>query len=196
MTHSLGDAGLDLLFRNARSRNAWQDRPIDRATIEALWELVKMGPTSYNSLPGRFVFLQSSAAKERLKPHLMASNVDKTMKAPLCVVIAYDSKFQDFLPQTFPAYDAKPSFDANPALTEATAKRNSAMQGAYLIIAARALGLDCGPMSGFNADGVDKEFFPDGRWKSNFLCNIGYGTDENLRPRAPRLSFEQACLVL
>lgn len=196
MTKILDDAGLDLLFRDARTRNGWQNRPIEPETIKGLWDILKWGPTSFNCLPARFVFVQSSEAKKRLAPHMMASNAVKMMTAPVCVIVAYDSKFQDFLPQTFPAYDAKPLFDGNPALAEATAKRNGSLQGAYMIIAARAMGLDCGPMSGFNNDAVDAEFFPDGRWKSNFLCNIGYGTDENLFPRSPRLEFDQACKVL
>jgi nitroreductase len=196
MSRILDEAGLDLLFRDARSFNAWQDRPLSRDTLAALYDLLKWGPTSFNCLPARFIFVQSAAAKQRLKPFLLPSNAEKTMAAPVCVIVAYDSQFQESLPQTFPAYDAKPLFDANPTLAETTARRNGSMQGAYLIIAARALGLDCGPMSGFNGDGLDAEFFPDGRWKSNFLCNIGYGSEQNLYPRSPRLSFEQACVVL
>jgi len=196
MTKFLGEAGLDLIFRAARTRNGWADKKIEPDLLHQLYDLLKWGPTSFNCQPARFVFVQSPEAKARLKPHLMASNADKTMKAPVCVIVAYDSRFQEFLPQSFPAYDAKPLFDGNPALADATAKRNGSMQGAYLIIAARALGLDCGPMSGFDAQGVDKEFFPDGRWKSNFLCNIGYGTDEGLYPRNPRLGFDEACRVV
>jgi 3-hydroxypropanoate dehydrogenase len=196
MRKILDDAGLDLLFREARTHNGWSDKPVEQATIEALWDVLKWAPTSFNCLPARFVFVQSAEAKARLIPHLIPSNAAKTQQAPVCVIVAYDTKFQEFLPQTFPAYDAKPMFDANPALTEATAKRNSALQGAYLILAARALGLDCGPMSGFNVEGLDAEYFPDGRWKSNFLVNIGYGNGENMYPRSPRLSFAEACLVM
>lgn len=196
MTKLLGDEGLDLLFRNARTHNGWESRPLDHATLTALFDVTKWGPTSFNCEPARFVFVQSPEAKERLKAHLIPSNIDKTMKAPVCVILAYDSKFQEFLPKTFPAYDAKAMFDANPELADATAKRNSALQGAYLIIAARALGLDCGPMSGFNQQSLDADFFPDGRWKSNFLINIGYGTDENLYPRGPRLEFDEVCKIL
>ena len=196
MTKFLGEAGLDLIFRAARTRNGWADKKIEPDLLHQLYDLLKWGPTSFNCQPARFVFVQSPEAKARLKPHLMASNADKTMQAPVCVIVAYDSRFQEFLPQSFPAYDAKPLFDGNPALADATAKRNGSMQGAYLIIAARSLGLDCGPMSGFDAQGVDKEFFPDGRWKSNFLCNIGYGTDEGLYPRNPRLGFDEACRVV
>jgi len=196
MANFLGEAGLDLLFRNARTRNGWQDKPVDMATLHQLWDILKWAPTSFNCQPARFVFLQSAEAKERLKPHLTPSNVAKTMQAPVCAIVAFDTRFHEFLPENFPAYNAKPMFDANPALTDATARRNGSLQGAYLIIAARALGLDCGPMSGFNNDAVDKEFFPDGRWKSNFLCNIGYGTDENLYPRNRRHEFDEACRVL
>jgi len=196
MSKNLDDAGLDLLFRDARTYNAWQDKPIDDDTLHALYDLLKWGPTSFNCLPARLVFVRSTAAKQRLVPHLLPSNVAKTLQAPVCVIVAYDSKFQDSLPHTFPAYDARALFDADPALAEATARRNSALQGAYLIIAARALGLDCGPMSGFNGPALDQAFFPDGRWKSNFLCNIGYGSQQNLYPRNPRLDFEQACLIL
>jgi 3-hydroxypropanoate dehydrogenase len=142
------------------------------------------------------VFVRSAAAKERLKPHLSSGNVAKTMQAPCCVIVAYDTRFHDELPKLFPARDMRSIFSGNEALIEETALRNSSLQGGYLIMAARALGLDCGPMSGFNAATLNAEFFPEGRWKSNFLCNIGYGSGENLFPRNPRLSFEEACLDL
>jgi 3-hydroxypropanoate dehydrogenase len=192
----LEDAGLDLIFRSARTRNAWQDTPVTDVTIRAIYDLAKMGPTSANSSPGRFVFVRSQQAKERLRPHLTASNVDKTMKAPCCVIIAYDTRFYDRLPELFPSRDYRSTFAADAALSEETAFRNATLQGAYLLIAARALGLDCGPMSGFNRKTLDADFFADGRWRSDFLCNIGYGSDDKLFPRNPRLGFDEACLDL
>jgi 3-hydroxypropanoate dehydrogenase len=196
MSNSLNDAGLDLLFRNARTRNGWQDRPIPAETLKQLFDLLKWAPTAFNCQPARFVFVQSPEAKERLKPHLMSSNAAKSMKASACVIVAYDTQFYDYLPKNFPAYDAKPMFATNAELADATAKRNGSLQGGYFILAARSLGLDCGPMSGFNQQTLDADFFPDGRWKSNFLVNIGYGTDENLYPRNPRFEFDEACRIL
>jgi 3-hydroxypropanoate dehydrogenase len=192
----LDERALDRLFRTARSRNAWLARPISDALVHELYELSKWGPTAANSTPGRFVFVRSAAAKERLKPHLNPGNVEKTMSAPCCVIIAYDSRFYDLLPKLFPSRDMRAAFVGKDALIEETARRNSTLQGAYLMLAARALGLDCGPMSGFNAASLDAEFFPDGRWKSNFLCALGYGSDEKLFPRNPRLDFDEACLDL
>jgi 3-hydroxypropanoate dehydrogenase len=196
MSKTLNDAGWDLLFRNARTYNGWQDRPIPTETLKQLYDLLKWAPTSFNCQPARFVFVVSEEAKARLKPHMIPSNAEKTMKAPACVIVAYDTKFYEHLPKNFPAYDAKPLFEGNAELADITAKRNGSLQGGYLILAARGLGLDCGPMSGFNPAGVDAEFFPDGRYKSNFLCNIGYGTDEDLYPRGPRFEFEEACQIL
>ncbi len=195
-SRQLDDTGLDLIFRGARTRNAWQDKPVPEAMFHAVYDLAKWGPTSANSCPGRFVFVRSVQAKERLRPHLMEVNVDKTMRAPCCVIVAYDTRFYDLMPKLFPSRDFRSGFAANATLSEETAIRNGTLQGAYFIIAARALGLDCGPMSGFNRQTLDAEFFPDGRWRSNFLCNIGYGSDENLFPRNPRLDFDEACLVL
>jgi 3-hydroxypropanoate dehydrogenase len=195
-TQQLDDAGLDLIFRKARTRNAWQDQPVTDAMLRAIYELAKMGPTSANSCPGRFVFVRSRAAKERLRPHLLSMNVNKTMQAPCCVIVAYDTRFYDLLPKLFPSRDFRSGFAADATLSEQTAFRNGTLQGAYFLIAARALGLDCGPMSGFNRATLDAEFFADGRWRSNFLCNIGYGGDENLFPRNPRPDFEEACVEL
>jgi 3-hydroxypropanoate dehydrogenase len=192
----LADAVLDQLFRTARSRNAWLARPLPDDIGRQLYDLAKWGPTAANSTPARFVFVRSAPAKERLKPHLNAGNVEKVMTAPCCVIIAYDSRFYDTLPKLFPSRDMRAVFVGNEALIEETAKRNSTLQGAYLMMAARSLGLDCGPMSGFNAASLDADFFPDGRWKSNFLCAIGYGSDEKLFPRNPRLDFAEACLDL
>jgi 3-hydroxypropanoate dehydrogenase len=192
----LDEAALDQLFRTARSHNAWLPKPVSDAVIRELYELSKWGPTAANSTPARFVFVRSAAAKERLRPHLMAGNVEKTMTAPCCVIIAYDTRFYDLMPKLFPSRDMRTAFVGNDALIEETAKRNSTLQGAYLMMAARALGLDCGPMSGFNPGALDAELFPDGRWKSNFLCTLGYGSDERLFPRNPRLIFAEACQEL
>ena len=194
--HRLSNQVLDRLFRTARTRNAFLPGPIPDALLRELYDLAKWGPTAANSTPARFVFVRSAAVKERLRPHLMPGNVDKTMAAPCCVIVAHDTRFYDLFGKLFPSRDMKANFVGNTPLIEETAKRNSTLQGAYLMLAARSLGLDCGPMSGFNAAGVDAEFFPDGRWKSNFLCNLGFGTDENLFPRNPRLDFEEACLDL
>jgi 3-hydroxypropanoate dehydrogenase len=206
----LNDAALDGLFRKARTHNGWLPKPVSDELLRELYELSKWGPTSANSGPARFVFLRSAAAKERLRPALAAGNVEKTMSAPVTVIVAYDLKFYDKLPKLFPHNPAmREIFAKNPQLIEETAKRNSGLQGAYLMLAARALGLDCGPMSGFDnakldeeffaagkAEGSAEEFFPAGHVKSNFLCNLGYGDASKLRPRAPRLSFEEACSLL
>jgi 3-hydroxypropanoate dehydrogenase len=197
MNEIINDAGLDLLFRNGRSMNAWQDRPVSDVTLHALYDLARMGPTSANTSPARFFFVRSPEAKERLKPHLSDGNLIKTMTAPLTVIIAYDLDFADNLPQLFPHDPTAPSwFEGNDEVIFETAFRNGTLQGAYLMLAARALGLDCGPMSGFDKAGVDREFFPDGRIKTNFLCNIGYGDRSDMPPRNPRLSFEQAARIL
>jgi len=192
----LNDAALDTLFREARTHNGWQDRPVPAETLHRLWDLLKMGPTSANCLPARFVFVTTDAAKQRLKPHLMEGNVDKTMAAPVTAIIGYDLDFHEHLPDLFPHTDARAWFAGNDALIAETAFRNGTLQGAYLILAARALGLDCGPMSGFDQDAVAREFFPGTNVRANFLCNIGYGTDENLFPRSPRPDFERFCAVV
>lgn len=192
----LDETALAQLFTEARTCNSWSDRPLDDATVRQLYALLSMGPTTANSNPGRFVFLRSPAARERLRPHLSEGNVDKTMAAPCCVIVAYDTRFYEFMPQLFPARDFSATFAGNDALIADTATRSSTLAGAYLILAARSLGLDAGPMSGFDKDGLEAEFFPDGRWKANFLCNIGYGTQDQLFPRNPRLAFDQACLDL
>ena len=190
------DAMLDLLFRDARTHNQWSARPLSDETVRRLYDLAKWGPTTANSNPGRFVFVRSEAAKARLKPHLSAGNVDKVMQAPCTVIIAGDTRFYEFYGKLFPTRDMRSTFEGKDALIADTVARSSTLQGAYLIMAARALGLDCGPMSGFDQAGTDAEFFPDGRWKSNFLCNIGYGDPTGLFPRNPRLDFEEACLDL
>jgi 3-hydroxypropanoate dehydrogenase len=184
------------LFHGARTRNGWQDRPVTDEIVRELYDLAKWGPTAANSNPGRFVFIRSAAAKERLKPHLAEGNVAKTMGAPCCVIVAQDTQFYELMPQLFPGRDMRAMFQADLPLREDTARRNATLQGAYLMLAARSIGLDCGPMSGFDPNGVNAEFFPDGRWRTDFLCNLGYGSDENLFPRNPRLSFDEACLDL
>ena len=190
------DRALDALFRNARTANGFLDKPVTDDQLRALYDLMKMGPTAANGQPARLVFLRSQAAKERLRPALSAGNLDKTLAAPVCAIVAYDTHFHEHLPRVFPHNATAKSWfdgDANKAARETSAFRNGSMQGGYFILAARAAGLDCGPMSGFNQATLDAEFFPDGRWKSDFLVNIGYGNAQKLPPRNPRLEFEQAC---
>jgi len=192
----IGDHALDQILREARTYNDFSEEPVSDAMIKALYELTKWGATSANSSPARFVFITSKEAKERLAPHLTDQNRAKTMKCPLNVIIAHDMEFYEKLPQLFPHTDAKSWFEGDAAKIEETAFRNGTLQGAYLMIAARALGLDCGPMSGFDKAGVDEEFFKGTPLKSNWLCNIGYGTTKNLFPRSPRLAFDEACEIL
>jgi 3-hydroxypropanoate dehydrogenase len=191
---TLPDAALDQLFRTARTYRAWRDQPVSDETLRAIYELMKWGPTSSNCSPTRIVFVKSLAAKERLKPALDAGNVNQTMAAPATAIVAYDLEFYTRMAVLSPRADVS-TFVEHPALALETAMRNGSLQGAYLILAARAMGLDCGPMSGFNNAKVDAAFFPGGSVKSNFLCNLGYGNPEKLRPRAPRLSFEEACRI-
>jgi 3-hydroxypropanoate dehydrogenase len=193
----LDATALDTLFRQARTHNAFSG-PVGDAQLRDLYELLKWGPTTMNSQPGRFVFVRSKEAKERLRPALSPGNLDKTLAAPVTVIVAYDLLFYENLPKSFPHRpDAINGFkgDEKRAGNERTAFRNGSLQGAYLIIAARALGLDCGPMSGFDNAKVDAAFFPDGRWKSNFLCNLGKGDPAKVMPRNPRLAFEEACRI-
>jgi len=192
----LTDDALDTLFRDARTHNGWQDKPVGEATLHQLWDLLKMGPTSANCLPARLIFVTSDAAKARLKPHLMEGNVDKVMAAPVTAIIGHDLNFHEHLPELFPHTDAKSWFEGNDALIQETAFRNATLQGGYLILAARALGLNCGPMSGFDQDGVNQEFFAGTNIKANFLCSIGYGTDENLFDRSPRPDFDMFCSIV
>jgi len=192
----INDEALDIIFRTARTRNGWQEKKVSSTLVQAVYDLMKWGPTSANCSPARFVFVTSEAAKARLIPHLLPGNQGKVKAAPVTVIIGYDLEFYEKLPQLFPHTDARSWFVGNAPLIETTAFRNSTLQGAYLMIAARALGLDCGPMSGFSNEAVDREFFPGGKVKSNFICAIGYGTDENLFPRSPRLSFDEACEVV
>jgi 3-hydroxypropanoate dehydrogenase len=192
----LDDRALDVLFREAHTHSFWLDREVSDVLLQAVYDLAKMGPTSANSSPAKFVFVKSKDAKERLKPHLSPGNADKTMAAPVTVIIANNLKFYDNLPHLFPQADARSWFAGKPAAIQETAFRNATLQGAYLMIAARALGLDCGPMSGFNKAGVTKEFFPEGDVEANFLCNLGYGDPAKLFPRNPRLGFAEACQIL
>lgn len=211
MAQPIDEAALNTLFREARTFTKWLPRPVTDDTLHQLYELLKWGPTSANCSPARFAFLRTREAKERLRPALAPLNVDKTMSAPVTVIVAYDMKFYEQLPTLFPhSPDMAKRFAGDADLVESTAKRNGSLQGAYLIMAARALGLDCGPMSGFDAAKVDEEFFsagkpcfgceqeffPEGHVKSNFLCNLGYGDASGLFPRLPRLPFEQACSLL
>jgi 3-hydroxypropanoate dehydrogenase len=187
---------LDLLFIGARTHSAWLPEPVPRELLREAYELARLGPTSANGSPARFVFLTTSEAKARLKPALAAMNVEKTMAAPVTAIVAWDTEFHEKLPKLFPHADMRSYFVGNQALVDETAFRNSSLQAGYFILAARALGLDCGPMSGFDANKVNEEFFPDGKWKVNLLCNLGYGDRSKLFPRNPRLQFEEATVVL
>ena len=192
----IAQAGLDQLFQEARTHSAWLPEPVPAELLHKAYELASLAPTSANSSPGRFVFLTTAEAKARLKPALAPGNVEKTMAAPVTAIIAWDTEFHEYLPKLFPHFDMRSFFVGNQALIDESAFRNSSLQAAYFILAARALGLDCGPMSGFDAGKVNAEFFPDGRWKVNLLCNLGYGDHSKLFPRNPRLKFEEASLVL
>ena len=190
------DAALDTLFRAARTHNKWRPEPVADETLRELYDLLKFGPTSANCSPARLLFVRTPEAKERLKPALSAGNLEKTMAAPVTVIVAYDPRFYDHLPKLFPHADARPWFSGNEALAEETAFRNGTLQGGYLILAARSLGLDCGPMSGFDKAKVDAAFLAGLGWKSNFLCNLGHGDPEGLFPRSPRFEFDEACRLL
>ncbi len=211
MGHPVDDAAMDILFREARTYSKWQSRPVTDEMLGDLYELLKWAPTSANAAPARFAFLRSREAKERLRPALAPLNVEKTMAAPVTVIVAYDLRFYEQLPKLFPHNSGMAKlFASKPDMVETTAKRNSSLQGAYLIMAARSLGLDCGPMSGFDhakvddeffaagkpCFGCDQEFFSEGHVKSNFLCNLGYGDPTGLYPRLPRLTFAEACSLL
>ena len=193
---SLPQQSLDQLFLNARSHSVWHDRPVSDEKLQQIYELMKWGPTSANASPARIVFVKSDEAKEKLLDCVMELNVEKTRNAPVTAIIAEDLEFYDKLPKLFPHNDIRPWFAGNKELTESTAFRNSSLQGAYFMIAARALGLDCGPMSGFDQQKLDEAFFAGTSWRSNFLCNLGYGDPDKLFPRLPRLSFEEACQII
>jgi 3-hydroxypropanoate dehydrogenase len=192
----LNQSALDALFYSARTHNGWLDREVSNAQLELLYDLLKWAPTSANSSPARLVFVRSAEAKARLLPALSAGNADKTMAAPVTVIVGMDLAFYEKLPQLSPAVDARSWFAGKDEAIRSTAFRNSSLQGAYLIMAARAIGLDCGPMSGFDNAKVDQAFFAGTAIKSNFLCNLGYGDVAKLRPRAPRLAFDEACKIV
>jgi 3-hydroxypropanoate dehydrogenase len=192
----LGDDALDLIFRRARTHRAWLDRPVPDDLLRRLYELAALGPTSANCSPMRLLFVKSREAKERLRPCLSPGNVDKTMQAPVTAIVGHTLEFPEDLPRLFPAADMRALFVGKPEFIAATAFRNGSLQGAYLMLAARALGLDCGAMSGFDTSKVDAEFFADGRAKSNFLCNLGYGDPGKLGPRPPRLPFDEVGRII
>jgi 3-hydroxypropanoate dehydrogenase len=187
---------LDLLLRKARSHSEFTDRPVSEEVLRAAHELMKWGPTSANSQPARIFYLYSRESREKLRPALSATNLEKTLKAPLVAIVAYDTRFWEHLPRMFHNPEAITWFKDKGAHTETTAFRNGTLQGAYFLLALRAVGLDCGAMSGFDNAKVDAAFFPDGRLKSNFLVNIGYGTGGNIPPRNPRLTFEETCRIV
>jgi len=194
----IDDRALDQLFRTARTHNAWTDRAVTDAELIQVYDLMKWGPTSANCSPARIVFVRSSKAKEKLKPALSAGNLAKTMAAPVTAILAYDTRFYDLLPRLFPHnLDARSWFagEEKAATTAIAAFRNGTLQGGYFLLAARAVGLDCGPMSGFDNAKIDAAFFPDGRFKSNFLCNLGHGDSAGLFPRSPRLPFDETCRI-
>ncbi|MFC7334776.1 malonic semialdehyde reductase [Rhodocista pekingensis] len=193
----LDEPGQDLLFRHARTHNAWQDRPVSEETLRQLYDLMKWGPTAVNSSPLRILFLRTEAAKQRLAPALSAGNLKKTMAAPVAALLGYDTRFYENLDRLFPHNPgARSWFEGDGTAIFETAFRNSSLQGGYFILAARSVGLDCGPMSGFDRALAEAEFWPDGRVKANFLCTLGYGDPAGLHPRGPRLPFEEVCRVL
>lgn len=192
----LDDAALDLLFRNARTANGFTDQPVSPELLRQLYDLAKMGPTSMNTQPARYVFITTPAAKQRLLPALMPANVDKTLSAPVTVIVATDTRFYEHMPAVWHKPEAQAMFEGNATLAADTAARNGTLGGAYFMMAARALGLACGPMSGLDLGKVNAEFFPDGRYKANFVVNLGYMDDSKLFQRNPRLTFEQACQMV
>lgn len=196
MPHAVNDEALDTIFRSARSQNKWLDKPVSPALLMAVYDLMRFGPTSANCSPARIHFLVSKEAKDRLRPHLSPSNVEKSMTAPAVAVIGYDLDFSERMPKLFPHNPGAKDWFKEPALRQTTAFRNGTLQGAYFIVAARALGLDCGPMSGFNNEAVDKEFFAGTAVKSNFICGVGYGDPSGVFARSPRLEFDEACKIL
>jgi 3-hydroxypropanoate dehydrogenase len=193
----LDDAALDLILRKARTQNGWLEAPVTDDQLQAIYDLMRLGPTSANCCPARIVFIRTPEAKARLLPALSPGNVDKTKAAPVTAIIGYDTRFFELLPKLFPHRpEMKDAFASNPRHAETTAFRNGTLQGAYFMIAARAVGLDVGGMSGFDNAKVDAEFFPDGRIKSNFLCNVGHGDPAKVMPKLPRLDFDEACALL
>jgi 3-hydroxypropanoate dehydrogenase len=198
MTGMLSEDAQDLIFRKARTHNVWFERPVPDELLRRIFDLMKWGATSANCFPMRVVFVKSAEAKARLRPALSAGNRDKTMAAPVCAIVAYDTRFYELVPRLFPHEPDAITWFNGPGkqqVAATTAFRNGTLQGAYLMIAARGLGLDCGPMSGFDNAKVDAAFFPDGRYKSNFLCNLGYGDASTLFARGPRPAFEETCTI-
>ncbi len=198
MSHAVNDEALDRIFRQARTFRKWQSAQVTAPILMAIYDLMRLGPTTSNSCPARIVYVTTKAAKERLKPHLDEDNIPKVMSAPVTAILAYDLKFYEFFPTLRPGRpDNRDEWRgmSESALDHIT-MRNASLQGGYFILAARSLGLDCGPLSGFNNEGVDREFFAGTDWRSNFLCNLGYGDEPEMRPRAPRLSFDEACKIL
>ncbi len=196
MNEILSDAGLDKILREARTHSVWRDEAVSDVLLEAVYDLAKMGPTASNGCPMRVAFLRSKEAKEKLRPCLSEGNVEKTMAAPVTAIIAYDLAFYEQFPKLAPHRDGAKTYGGKETLVQETVLRNGSLQGAYFIIAARALGLDCGPMSGFKRAGVDEAFFAGTTWRSNFLCNLGHGDPAALRPRGARLDFDEACRLL
>lgn len=192
---TLDSQALDQIFRNARTANGFTDQPVSDELLRQVYELAAFGPTSMNSQPARYVFVRSPEGKARLRECLLPGNVDKTLTAPVTAIVAVDTQFHEHMPQVWHGEGAREMFAGNAALAQATAQRNGTLGGAWLIIAARALGLDCGPMSGFDMARLNAAFFPDGRWQANFLVNLGHSDDAKLFPRNPRLAFEQACTL-
>lgn len=197
MKPEIGQAALDQLFLDARSYNGWLEGSVSDEKLQRLYDILKWGPTSFNCCPARFVFLRTPEAKKRLEPHLRPNNIKKTMTAPVVAIIAYDSMFYEEMPKLTPFRpETRDLFAGNEEFAGVTAFRNGSLQGAYFLLAARAVGLDCGPMSGFFNDGVDAEFFPDGQYRSNFICGLGKGDPESIFGRLPRFAFDEACAVL
>jgi 3-hydroxypropanoate dehydrogenase len=196
VVHAVNDEALDTIFRNARTHNKWLDKPVSPTLLMAIYDLMRWGPTSANVSPARVVFVVAKEAKERLRLYLDAGNVKQTMAAPATAILGYDLDFARHLPKLYPQNPGAKDWFKDPAFAEKTAFRNGTLQGAYFIIAARALGLDCGPMSGFDNEGVDREFFAGTATRSNFLCNVGYGDHAGAFARNPRLSFDEACRIV
>ena len=195
-TNPLDEEALNLVFGEARSMNGWQDKDVSDAMIRSLYDLTKMGPTSTNCSPARFVFVKSEAEKAKFEPALLPNNISKVMTAPVVAIIGYDLDFSDHMTKLFPHMDVAPMYKGNDEMNVSTAFRNSSLQGAYFMMVARAMGLDCGPMSGFNNQLVDETFFSDTNIKSNFLCCIGYGDSTKIFQRLPRLDFDEVCKII
>ena len=193
MESAISQHSLDVLFLEARTHSSWLDKPVSDEHLQSIYNLMRMAPTSANCSPARIIFVKSHEAKEKLRAALAPGNIEKTMSAPVTAIIGYDLEFYEKLPKLFPHTDARSWFTGDEGLIQSTAFRNSSLQGAYFMLAARAVGLDCGPMSGFDGDMVDRDFFAGTRIRSNFLCNIGYGNKADLHPRSPRLDFEEVC---